>query len=91
MKLDKDEQALLQSLESGEWKSIDNLESEIEQHRLAAKNTLKKDQRINIRLSANDLELLKTNAVELGLPYQTLVSSVLHQYVSGSLIQKSVR
>jgi len=44
MKLDKEEQELLQSLESGEWESIDNLESEIAEHRLAAKNTLKKDQ-----------------------------------------------
>ncbi len=91
MKLDKEEQELFQSLESGEWESVDNLEEEIAQHRLAAKNTLKKDQRINIRLSANDLESLKTNAVELGLPYQTLVSSVLHQYVSGKLVQKSIR
>lgn len=91
MKLDKEEQELIQSLESGEWESVDSLEEEIAQHRLAAKNTLKKDQRINIRLSANDLESLKTNAVELGLPYQTLVSSVLHQYVSGKLVQKSIR
>ena len=55
------------------------------------KKTLKKDQRINIRLSSNDLEALKTSAVELGLPYQTLVSSVLHQYVAGSLARKSIR
>ncbi|MFP4486027.1 MAG: CopG family antitoxin, partial [Campylobacterales bacterium] len=53
-----------------------------------ARNTLKKDKRINIRLSTSDLEALKTNAVELGLPYQTLVSSVLHQYVTGRLVQK---
>ena len=91
MKIDKEEQALLQSLDSGEWISIDDLNGEIEQHRIAAKNTLKKDQRINIRLSSNDLEALKTSAVELGLPYQTLVSSVLHQYVAGSLARKSIR
>ena len=92
MKTDKEEQELLQSLDSGEWISIDDLNGEIEQHRIAAKkNTLKKDQRINIRLSSNDLEALKTSAVELGLPYQTLVSSVLHQYVAGSLARKSIR
>jgi predicted DNA binding CopG/RHH family protein len=91
MKTDKEEQELLQSLDSGEWISIDDLEGEIEQHRIAAKNTLKKDQRINIRLSSNDLEALKTSAVELGLPYQTLVSSVLHQYIAGSLVRKSIR
>ena len=89
MKFDKEEQELLKSLESGEWESVDNLEDEIAQHRVAAKNTLKKDQRINIRLSSSDLESLKTHAVELGMPYQTLVSCVLHQYATGRLTQKS--
>ena len=87
-KLDKEEQELLKSIESGEWQSVDNLEDEIKKHREIAKNTLKKDKRINIRLSSNDLQMLKTTAVELGMPYQTLVSSVLHQYVTGRLVQK---
>lgn len=88
-KLDQEEQELLESLESGEWKSIDNLDEEIKSHKETAKNTLKKDKRINIRLSSNDLELLKTNAAELGLPYQTLVSSILHQYATGRLVKKT--
>ena len=87
-KLDKEEQELLKSIESGEWQSVDNLEDEIKKHKEIAKNTLKKDKRINIRLSSNDLQMLKTTAVELGMPYQTLVSSVLHQYVTGRLVQK---
>ena len=87
-KFDKEEQELLESIESGEWQSVDNLEDEIKKHREIAKNTLKKDKRINIRLSSNDLQMLKTTAVELGMPYQTLVSSVLHQYVTGRLVQK---
>ena len=87
-KLDKEEQELLESIESGEWQSVDNLEDEIKKHREIAKNTLKKDKRINIRLSSNDLQMLKTTAVELGMPYQTLVSSILHQYVTGRLVQK---
>ena len=87
-KLDKEEQELLESIESGEWQSVDNLEDEIKKHKDIAKNTLKKDKRINIRLSSNDLQMLKTTAVELGMPYQTLVSSVLHQYVTGRLVQK---
>lgn len=87
--LDKEEQELLQSLESGEWGSVDNLENEITVHQEVAKNTLRKDKRINIRLSCNDLESLKTSAVEMGLPYQTLVSSVLHQYVTGRLVQRT--
>jgi len=85
---DDEENELLQSLESEEWESIDNLQNSIIQHQEVAKNTLRKDKRINIRLSSNDLKLLKTNAVEKGLPYQTLVSSVLHQYVTGRLIQR---
>ena len=51
----------------------------------AAQATVKKDKRINIRLSSRDLEALQRRALEEGIPYQTLVSSVLHKYVSGSL------
>ncbi len=87
--LDHEEQELLQSLENDEWESVENLKDEIRLHQDIAKNTLRKDKRINIRLSSNDLEALKTNAVELGLPYQTLVSSILHQYASGRLTQKT--
>jgi len=84
-KLDKEEQELLDSVENGEWVSVANLQQEIKKHQEIAKNTLKKDKRINIRLSSFDLEALKTNAVEMGMPYQTLVSSILHQYISGRL------
>ena len=89
-KLDTEEQELLDSLESDEWKSVPNLENEIKLHQEIARNSLRKDKRINIRLSANDLEALKTQAVELGLPYQTLASSILHQYASGRLVQKEL-
>jgi len=87
--LDNEEKELLQSLRTEEWVSVDNLEEEIKKHQEIATNTLRKDKRINIRLSSHDLEALKTNAVEMGLPYQTLVSSVLHQYATGRLLQKS--
>lgn len=89
IKLDKEEQELLNSLESEEWVSVDNLEQEIKKNQEIARNTLRKDKRINIRLSSNDLEALKANAVEMGLPYQTLVSSILHQYATGRLLQKN--
>ena len=87
--LDDEEKELLQSLKNEEWVSVDNLQEEIKIHQEIAKNTLRKDKRINIRLSSHDLEALKTNAVEMGLPYQTLVSSVLHQYATGRLLQKN--
>jgi predicted DNA binding CopG/RHH family protein len=87
--LDNDEKELLHSLKTEEWVSVDNLEEEIKKHQEIATNTLRKDKRINIRLSSHDLEALKANAVEMGLSYQTLVSSVLHQYATGRLLQKN--
>ena len=51
----------------------------------AAEETFKKDKRINIRISSRDLESLQRRAFEEGIPYQTLVSSVLHKNVSGGL------
>ncbi len=88
-KLDNEELELLKSLENDEWQSVENLDQELKEHKKIAKNTMKKDKRINIKLSSKDLEMLKATAIELGLPYQTLVSSVLHQYVTGRLIQKT--
>jgi predicted DNA binding CopG/RHH family protein len=85
-RLDKEELELLDSIENNEWVSVDNLQHQIKEHQEVARNTLKKDKRINIRLSSFDLEALKTSAAEMGLPYQTLVSSILHQYISGRLV-----
>ena len=86
--LDNEEMELLESLESGEWSSVDNLEDEIQTHQNIAKSTLKKDKRVNLRMSSKDLEAIKTYAVEEGLPYQTLMSSVLHKFVTGRLVDK---
>ncbi len=86
--LDSEEIELLESLESGEWNSVDNLKNELEVHQDIAKSTLKKDKRINLRMSSKDLEAIKTYAVEEGLPYQTLMSSVLHKFVTGRLIDR---
>ena len=85
-KLDKEEIELLDSIENDEWVSVDHLQNKIKKYQEIAKNSLKKDKRINIRLSSFDLEALKTSAVEMELPYQTLVSSILHQYISGRLV-----
>ena len=86
--LDNEEMELLESLESGEWNSINNLEDEIQIHQNIAKSTLKKDKRVNLRISSKDLEAIKTYAVEEGLPYQTLMSSVLHKFVTGRLVDR---
>ena len=88
MILDKDEQEILDSFERGEWKSVQNVKSEIMKHRQYARKTLKKDKRVNIRISSKVLEEIQALAVEQGIPYQTLMSSILHRYVSGYLIEK---
>ena len=87
-KLNQEERELLTSVERGEWRSVKNLERERARYRGYARATFKKDRRINIRLSTKDLETLQMLAIEEGLPYQTLVASILHKYVSGSLVER---
>ena len=84
VKLDKEEQEILDAYEAGEFESVmtDERRKSIEQ---AAVATFKKDKRINIRLSGRDLSAIKRRALQEGIPYQTLVASILHKYASGSL------
>lgn len=81
-RLDPEEKELLTSFEEGEWVSIENVEEEKKRARQIAADTLRKDVRINIRLSSNDLAFIKQQAAYEGLPYQTLISSVLHKYAA---------
>ncbi len=81
--LDKEEQDILTSFERGEWKSLSNLTKEKALAKKAASNYLRKDIRINIRLSSSDLKRIKQKAAFEGLPYQTLIASILHKYASG--------
>ena len=87
IKLDKEEHDILDSFERGEWRSVKNLQQEIKKHQEYARQTLKKDQRINIRISSKDLDELRSMAIEDGVPYQTLISSVLHRYITGRLVE----
>jgi len=82
---DKEEQELMKSIETEAWVSVNNLEEEIKKAKKAAKATLTKSERMNIRISPNDLRRLKIKAVEEGMPYQTLVSSIIHKYLIGRL------
>ena len=88
-KLNKEEKEILKSYDNDEWVSVAK-PSDLARYKLAAKNTFKKDKRVNIRMSEMDLELLQERALIEGLPYQTLMSSVLHKYVTGRLTDKSV-
>ncbi|MCW7466052.1 antitoxin [Leptospira levettii] len=85
IKLTDEEKELELSFERNEWKSVSNRKSYLNKFKIAAKNTLAKDKRMNIRIAGKDIQLLKTKALEIGIPYQTLVSSILHQYVTGKL------
>jgi predicted DNA binding CopG/RHH family protein len=82
-KLPDEEKDLVESVEAGEWKSVESKESELKRYQEYARSTFKKDRRINIRISAKDLQALQKKALVEGVPYQTLISSVLHKYVSG--------
>ena len=86
--LTNEEKMLLRSVEKGEWRSIPHLKTEIKRYQKMAKSSLKKDARVNIRIPESDLEGMRRRAFEEGLPYQTLMASVIHKYVTGRLIDK---
>jgi predicted DNA binding CopG/RHH family protein len=81
--LDSEEQAFLESVERSEWTTVVNAEEEKALAGEAAANYLRKDARVNIRISSSDLLRLKQKAAYKGLPYQTLIASVLHEYAAG--------
>ena len=87
-KLGREEREILEAFERGELKRPEKLVEILEQHRAAAEATFRKDARINIRLSSKDLRALQSRALREGIPYQTLVASVLHKYVEGQLVEK---
>ncbi|MEI6790749.1 MAG: CopG family antitoxin [Myxococcaceae bacterium] len=81
-KLDQEEQELLTSFENGEWKTVRNFKKEVATLEKAAKKFIKKDARINIRVSQYDLDRIKRVAAHEGMPYQTLIASVLHKFAA---------
>jgi len=89
MKLTKEEKDILESVERGEWKRIPNFKKETARYREAARDTLRKDKRVNIRMTERDLVHLQKTAIHEGLPYQTLISSILHKYINGRLVEKT--
>jgi len=86
---DVGEKEILEVFATGALKRTKNMEQEIKQHKAVAEATVRKDARINIRLSSRDLRSLQARALREGMPYQTLVSSVLHKFVDGQLVDKT--
>lgn len=89
VELDQEEMEILDAFDAGRLKRVENMDQEIKRHQAMAEATFKKDARINIRLSSRDLRALQVRALQEGMPYQTLVSSVLHKFVEGQLIDRS--
>jgi len=87
--IDQEEKDLMESLEHDDWNTVEDLEEMKKAAVLAAKNTLKKDKRINLRLTQKDYHDIQVKAVEEGIPYQTLISSIVHKYLNGSLAQRN--
>jgi predicted DNA binding CopG/RHH family protein len=85
LKIDREEKKLLDSLDERKWTSVKDMKAYKKHLRDAAVKTMLKDQRMNIRIAKRDLDRLKAKAMEDGMPYQTLVSSILHKYLTGKL------
>lgn len=85
------DQHVLEGYESGELVSMGSSKAELKKYRDAARATLTKDRRVNIRLSSPVLLDIQARAAEEGIPYQTLIASVLHKFVTGRLVEKPSR
>lgn len=87
-KQNKYEQDIEHSFEQDEWKSVSDVKNLKEKYAQYARNTYQKNKRINIRISEWDLLRLKAKSLKEGIPYQTLVSSLIHKYVTGALVEQ---
>ncbi len=86
-KLTKEEKELLDSFEKEKWVPVTNLTERKKELMAYARNTLRKDKRLNIRISERDLLELQKRAVNEGLPYQTYISSIIHKFINGNLVE----
>ena len=84
--LDREEKEILDAIENDKWELVKPKRAELDYYAEIARNTFRKDQRMNIRISKADLNRIKAKAAEEGIPYQTLVASLIHKYASGSLL-----
>ena len=89
IKIDQEELELLESYEREEWQSVKDVDSQAQTYRTYAQATMRKDTRVNIRISTKDLDALQVKALEEGIPYQTLISSILHKYITGRLVERA--
>ncbi len=86
--LDRYERQILSAYESGKLKSVVTSDASLRRYREYARATLTKNRRINIRVSTQDVSDIQARAAEEGMPYQTLMASVLHKFATGKLIER---
>lgn len=84
--IEKYEKEITKDFEAGKFVSVPDVNTKMQIAKQAAKNYTKRDSRVNIRLSVADLSMIRKMADDEGLPYQTLLSSIIHKFVSGRLI-----
>ena len=87
--LDVEEKELVRSIDKDEWQEIRDAGKYKRLAKDYAEATIRKDKRMNIRISERDLKNLKKRALEEGIPYQTMVSMILHKYLSGRYSEQS--
>ena len=89
MKPDREEQELLDAYESGQMSLSKPSKKELEAIKAAADSTFKKDKRVTIRLYDHDFRGIQKKAMQMGIPYQTLISGIIHRYIEGDLVSKN--
>ncbi len=87
-KLSKEEADIARSYELGEWKPVKNRSAEIRRYQAYARETLRKRRRVNIRISPQDLAGVQRKALAEGIPYPTLLASIIHKFVTGKFVEK---
>lgn len=89
MKYDKEEKAIVEAFEKGKMTLSTPSKKEIEKIKTIARKTIIKDKRITIRLYDHDYKGIQKKALEMGIPYQTLISGIIHRYIEGDLISRT--
>ncbi len=84
--LDREERELLRSYELGEWKPVANFEAEMERYREYARATLEQDRSVNVPISSSDLEVIQKLAIEEGMPFRALMSTIVHNYLAARML-----
>jgi len=87
--VDEEEKAIMESIENDQWVSVTDFKEEKEKAESVARQTLKKNKHINLRLTEKDYHQIQIKAIQKGIPYQTLIASIIHKYLNGSLVSKT--